>query len=95
MIERPVRRFRAHVCCSGRILHGSPVVFTQAERNLLIEPINPRAIPGYFLTPQADGKVNYHYLFRLLDELGYAGWVGCEYRPRGRTEDGLAARKNP
>lgn len=36
-----------------------------------------------------DGKLDYRYLFRLLDELGYAGWVGCEYRPRGRTEDGL------
>ncbi|MER2515648.1 MAG: TIM barrel protein, partial [Candidatus Accumulibacter phosphatis] len=37
-----------------------------------------------------DGEVNYPYLFRLLDELGYDGWVGCEYRPRGNTEDGLA-----
>jgi hydroxypyruvate isomerase len=37
-----------------------------------------------------DGEVNYSYLFRLLDELGYDGWVGCEYRPRGKTEDGLA-----
>jgi hydroxypyruvate isomerase len=36
-----------------------------------------------------DGEVNYPYLFRLLDELGYDGWIGCEYRPRGRTEDGL------
>lgn len=35
------------------------------------------------------GEVNYRYLFELLDELGYAGWVGCEYRPKGRTEDGL------
>jgi len=26
----------------------------------------------------------------LLDELGYDGWVGCEYRPRGITEHGLA-----
>lgn len=112
---------------------------------LLIEPINARDMPGYFLTTQAeahaireavgepnlkvqmdfyhvqimegdiamkfrkwfdhighvqiasvparnepdDGEVNYRFLFRLLDELGYAGWVGCEYRPRGRTEDGL------
>ena len=112
---------------------------------LLIEPINSRDMPGYFLSTQAeahaireqvgepnlkvqmdfyhvqimegdiamtlkkyfdhvghiqiasvparnepdDGEVNYRYLFRLLDELGYAGWVGCEYRPRGRTEDGL------
>jgi hydroxypyruvate isomerase len=112
---------------------------------LLIEPINGRDMPGYFLHTQAeghalseesgqpnvkvqmdfyhaqivegdlattlknnfsgighvqiasvparnepdDGEVNYPYLFRLLDELGYEGWIGCEYRPRGRTEDGL------
>ena len=35
------------------------------------------------------GEVNYPYLFRLLDELGYAGWVGCEYRPRNGTSAGL------
>ncbi|MFO1036799.1 MAG: 2-oxo-tetronate isomerase [Geminicoccaceae bacterium] len=36
------------------------------------------------------GEINYPYLFELLDSLGYSGWIGCEYRPRGRTEDGLA-----
>ncbi len=35
------------------------------------------------------GEVNYSYLFDRLDEIGYAGWVGCEYVPKGRTEDGL------
>jgi hydroxypyruvate isomerase len=35
------------------------------------------------------GEVNYSYLFKLLDDLGYAGWVGCEYRPAGKTTDGL------
>jgi hydroxypyruvate isomerase len=114
-------------------------------RILVIEPINTRDVPGYFLNTQAeahairekvgepnlkvqmdlyhvqimegdlavkirkylphvghiqiasvpdrnepdDGEVNYRYLFRLLDELGYQGWVGCEYRPKGSTEDGL------
>jgi len=24
-----------------------------------------------------------------VDRLGYRGWIGAEYRPRGRTEDGL------
>lgn len=113
--------------------------------SLVIEPINSRDVPGYFLTTQADahaireevgdanlrvqmdlyhtqvmegdltqklrrylphtghiqvagvpdrhepdgGEVNYRYLLRLLDSLGYPGWVGCEYVPRGRTEDGL------
>jgi hydroxypyruvate isomerase len=35
------------------------------------------------------GEVNYPYLLELLDRLGYAGWVGCEYLPAGATEDGL------
>jgi len=35
------------------------------------------------------GEINYPYLFRLLDELGYAGWVGCEYRPKSGTSAGL------
>ena len=35
------------------------------------------------------GEINYPYLFRLLDELGYAGWVGCEYRPKAGTSAGL------
>ncbi len=35
------------------------------------------------------GEINYPYLFELIDEVGYDGWVGCEYRPRGRTEAGL------
>jgi hydroxypyruvate isomerase len=112
---------------------------------LLIEPINTRDIPGYFLNTQAEahaireevgapnlkvqmdlyhaqivegdlatklrrylphvghiqiagvpqrhepdtGEVNYPYLFALLDELGYAGWVGCEYRPANGTIAGL------
>jgi hydroxypyruvate isomerase len=36
-----------------------------------------------------EGELNVRYLFDLLDELGYAGSVGCEYRPRGKTEHGL------
>ncbi len=35
------------------------------------------------------GEINYPFLFDLLDELGYDGWVGCEYRPLGNTLDGL------
>lgn len=121
----------------------------QAGVTLLIEPINPRDMPGYFLNRQADahaicrdvrertgldavkvqmdlyhcqivegglafrlrqyiddighiqiagvpsrhepdcGEVNYPYLFQLIDELEYSGWVGCEYSPRGGTRAGL------
>ncbi len=35
------------------------------------------------------GEVHYPYLFDLMDELGYRGWVGCEYRPRSDTWTGL------
>jgi len=118
-----------------------------AARNvtLLIEPINPRDRPDYFLTraEQAadvvakvgrpnlriqfdfyhaqivggdlirrfeqhlphvahvqiaavpsrhepdEGEVNYPEIFAALDRAGYRGWIGCEYRPRAKTEDGL------
>lgn len=36
-----------------------------------------------------DGEVNYPAIFAMLDQVGYRGFVGAEYRPRGRTEDGL------
>ena len=117
----------------------------RAGVTMLIEPINTRDIPGYFLNTQADahairedvgapnlkvqmdlyhvqivegdiavklrrymphvghiqiagvperhepdiGEVNYPYLFRLLDQLGYDGWIGCEYRPANGTVAGL------
>ncbi len=35
------------------------------------------------------GELNYPYLFSVLDALEYKGWVGCEYRPRGTTSQGL------
>jgi hydroxypyruvate isomerase len=38
------------------------------------------------------GEINYAFLFRLLDTLGYTGWVGCEYTPAAATLDGLGWR---
>jgi len=35
------------------------------------------------------GEMNYPYLFEVIDELKYTGWIGCEYRPKGKTSDGL------
>jgi hydroxypyruvate isomerase len=35
------------------------------------------------------GEINYEYLFDLIDELGYDGWLGCEYSPRAGTSNGL------
>jgi 2-dehydrotetronate isomerase len=114
---------------------------------LLIEPINSRDMPGYFLNRQDEahaivdevanpalkvqmdlyhcqivegdvsmklrkylaeksvghiqiasvparnepdhGELNYDYLLDLIDELGFDGWIGCEYRPKGGTSEGL------
>ncbi|AVO50269.1 hydroxypyruvate isomerase [Melaminivora suipulveris] len=36
------------------------------------------------------GEINFPFLFEHLDRIGYAGWVGCEYRPAQGTEAGLA-----
>jgi hydroxypyruvate isomerase len=36
------------------------------------------------------GEINYDFLFRHIDRLGYAGWIGCEYKPANTTLQGLA-----
>jgi len=36
------------------------------------------------------GEINFPNLLRFIDEAGYDGWIGCEYKPAGVTEDGLA-----
>ena len=47
------------------------------------------------------GELNFPFLFERLDALGYAGHVGCEYRPRKGTSEGLGwfapwrSRPNP
>jgi 2-dehydrotetronate isomerase len=35
------------------------------------------------------GELNYPYLFDRIDALGYDGWIGCEYRPKAGTSEGL------
>ena len=37
------------------------------------------------------GEINHSYLFALLDELGYSGWIGCEYRPANTQAGGTSA----
>ena len=116
---------------------------------LVIEPINHRDMPGYFLNTEAQGaavveaigrdrvglqfdvyhcqttegditkrmeqflpviahmqiadvparnepgtgEIGWRFVFRRMDELGYRGWVGCEYRPAGDTVAGLKWRQ--
>ena len=115
---------------------------------LLIEPINPRDMPGYFLNRQDEahsivneigspalkvqmdlyhcqivegdvsmklrkylgdksvghlqiasvpdrnepdrGELNCDYVLDLIDQLGFDGWIGCEYRPKAGTSEGLS-----
>ncbi len=122
--------------------------FREAGLQLLIEPINTRDIPGFFVNTSAQGldlmaevggglvglqydayhmqimegdlarmveehldvighiqiadnpgrhepgsgEVNYPFLLRHLDAIGYTGWVGCEYAPATTTEAGLGWR---
>jgi hydroxypyruvate isomerase len=39
------------------------------------------------------GEINYAFLFRHLDRIGYAGFIGCEYKPAAGTEAGLGWRQ--
>lgn len=46
--------------------------------------------PGRF--EPGTGEINYRFLFSLLEQLGYDGWIGCEYKPKAGTQEGLGWR---
>jgi len=63
-------------------------IFTKLARHVqLIGHVQIAAVPSR--AEPDEGEVAYGNFFRELDRLGYEGWVGCEYRPRGSTDDGL------
>ena len=126
-------------------LRGAARRLQDAGIRLLVEPINTRDIPGFFLRTTAQaleiigevgsanlflqydvyhmqimegdlattieknldriahvqiadnpgrhepgtGEINYEFLFEFLDRIGYAGWIGCEYKPAAGTDAGL------
>jgi len=39
-------------------------------------------VPGRH-EPDAEGEINFPFFFKALISLGYDGWIGCEYAPRG------------
>ncbi len=39
------------------------------------------------------GEINYAFLFKHIDRIGYTGWIGCEYKPATTTEAGLGWRQ--
>jgi hydroxypyruvate isomerase len=38
------------------------------------------------------GEINYAWLFKHIDAAGYTGWIGCEYKPKSDTVNGLGWR---
>ena len=40
-----------------------------------------------------EGEINYSAVIEAIDRSSYSGWIGCEYKPRTRTEDGLGWAK--
>ena len=67
-------------------------VTTRLEKLLpYVEHMQLADVPGRH--EPGTGEIGWEYVFRRIDELGYAGWVGCEYAPLGDTVEGLAWRQ--
>jgi hydroxypyruvate isomerase len=63
-------------------------VLTKLQRYLpLIGNVQIAAVPSR--AEPDEGEIAYPAIFAAVDALGYGGWVGCEYRPRGDTDEGL------
>jgi len=71
-----------------QIMDGDVVKALALERSIAhIGHIQIAGIPDRH--EPSEGELNYPYVIERLDALGYAGWIGCEYHPKGKTEDGL------
>ncbi|MBN8981749.1 MAG: hydroxypyruvate isomerase family protein [Rhizobiales bacterium] len=69
-----------------QIVHGDVTMALRAMMPL-IGHIQIASVPSR--NEPAGEELNYPFLFDELDRLGYRGFVGCEYRPKGKTTDGL------
>ncbi|KAI8034169.1 putative hydroxypyruvate isomerase [Drosophila gunungcola] len=68
-------------------LHGN-VSKTLDEHKSLIGHFQIAQVPHRH-EPDVSGELDYGYVLKLLQQFGYDGWVGCEYKPRTTTVDGL------
>ncbi|MDO9384128.1 MAG: hydroxypyruvate isomerase [Hyphomicrobiaceae bacterium] len=85
-VGRPNVRLQ-YDCYHMQIMEGD--LCPTIERNLAsIGHVQAADTPGRH--EPGTGEINYPFVFAHLDRLGYAGWIGCEYRPRAATLDGLA-----
>ena len=69
-----------------QIIHGD-VTFALQRLMPIIGHVQIASVPSRN-EPDFE-EVNYPYIFEQLDLLGYEGYIGCEYRPRGKTVEGL------
>jgi len=72
-------------------IEGGDLVTRFARHAGVIGHVQIAAVPSR--AEPDEGEVNYPAIFAMLDKSGYTGHVGCEYKPRGRTEDGLGWAK--
>ena len=67
---------------------GEGDILTRLQRHMpVIGHVQIAAVPSR--AEPDEGEIAYGAVFAALDRLGYDGWVGCEYRPRGGTDEGL------
>ncbi|MBU6461719.1 MAG: hydroxypyruvate isomerase family protein [Bradyrhizobium sp.] len=83
MISNLKLQFDIYHC---QIIHGD-VTMRLREMMPIIGHIQIASIPSRN-EPDSE-ELNYPFVFAELDRLGYRGFVGCEYNPRGKTTDGL------
>jgi hydroxypyruvate isomerase len=68
-------------------------LITRFEKHLpVVGHVQLAAVPSR--AEPDEGEINYAGVLAAVDRLGYKGFVACEYRPRGRTEDGLGWARN-
>lgn len=74
-----------------RQIMSGDVMMSMAAHLPLIGHVQTASVPDRH--EPTTGELNDVHVLRYLDELGYTGWVGCEYRPKAGTVEGLGWMK--
>lgn len=74
-----------------RQIMSGDVMMGMAEHMPLIGHVQIASVPDRH--EPTTGELNDVHVLHYLDELGYTGWVGCEYRPKAGTVEGLGWMK--
>jgi hydroxypyruvate isomerase len=75
----------------GRLAETLEMALSRKSGPGQLKHIQVSSVPGR--NEPEGGEINYPFIFERIDALGFGGWIGCEYKPKAGTLEGLGWAK--